>query len=229
MKVYHYTRMEDWLRILREAKAKNTKPALTPRRNMGHEDDRAWETRAVYGLLDAEPADWKDNKDYPRVWKALQNAIGEMLIEIEVAENEPGVFVADWGHKEEYLSKPTHDDRATDAERRREAESAYFDSKIPLKDYLARKEVLHYSVPEVIITKKVPFSKIHISEKQPLLELRLQEVKDVLGLLSLKREYEGYIKQIPELHNWFKDFKAREAAEEAQHEIKLEMRRSRRQ
>jgi len=200
MKIYHYTRIDKWDDIKRGSWKSREKPGLGASRRLGRTDLEAWETAGVFGLLEPIPPKWTQSEHFKNIWGHLKGNIGELLLEIEVdADKDSDVFVLDRGHVEGFLyedkkgipDKYIHDKRG-------EAERAYMESKIPIKDYLSKQNELDYSLPEIIITKDTPFEKLNISEFQPLVEEELTNRKG-----EYREELVNKIKSIPELKQWF--------------------------
>jgi hypothetical protein len=163
---------------------------------LGRDDREAWATKATFGLLEPIPKDWTDNKTFPATWEILREGMGYVLLELEIDPEKDPVYIADRAHKEGYFRRT--EQKIPDEfrhKRRREAERAYMESKIPLKDYMERG--LKYSLPEVVIETDLPPERIKISTEQPLVEETLEEFPR-LGKIELLRD----IQLVPELKDW---------------------------
>lgn len=205
MKIYHYADIERWNRRTMTNKRTGEDVGLKPRKRMGKDDEKASETLGLFGLFSPQPKEWFDNQDFPQVWLDLKSHVGSMLVEIEVDENDPDVYVVDWAPREYFLLQESEGRKG---EQRRDAEAAYMDSMIKLKDYLARREVLNYSLPEVVFTKEVKPEQIKVSETQPLLEEELSKAREGS---EWRRSLERDISLVPELQAWYQKY--REAQE----------------
>lgn len=222
MKVYHYTWLDKWEKIKEGSWESGHKPGLGAILRVGLKDMRAWETTAAFGFTDPIPQEWvENNQAFQNVWERLQADMGELLLEVEVDPEKDPVFVIDRGHfegfkclnnqKAEGISPQyLHSDRA-------EAEGAYIATKIPLKDYLKRKDELKYALPEIIISENVPFDKISISENQPILEEKLIKYRGAGYETDLIKR----IKRIPELSGWYERYRIRREQDEPGKEIKM--------
>jgi hypothetical protein len=85
-----------------------------------------------------------------------------------------------------------------------EGERVYMESRIPLKEYLSKKEIFNFSLPEIIFHESIPVDKIHISNEQPFLE---EELKISKG--DDRERFMHRIEKVPELSDWLDDFKKR--------------------
>ncbi len=203
MKIYHYVRAEDWNDIKNGSYLTNDQPGLGANRRVGREDTEAWNTGAVFGLLDPLPKEWTENEHFKASWQYLKHDIGgRVLLEIDIDENDPNVFVIDRGLMEGILYK----EKETIPEKylfpnKKDAEGAYIKSKVLLKEYLEKQHDLNYSLPEVIITEHIPFEKIKISELQPFIEEDLKDGKKASAIMELAMRK---INLIPELAQWYK-------------------------
>lgn len=136
MKVFHYTKLEHYQDIVRGSYKSKNKPGLGSSHRMGHKYMEAWETSAVFALLEPSPANWMQNPYFKDIFNYLD--LGPLLLEIETDPKKDNAFVVDRGHVEGFLyedktgipKKYLHPSLST-------AERAYMQSKIPLRDYLA--------------------------------------------------------------------------------------------
>ncbi|MDD5731881.1 MAG: hypothetical protein PHU42_03255 [Patescibacteria group bacterium] len=202
MKVFHYTSLDNWRNIKRGSYKSDDKPGLGAIHNMGRGYDEAWETKAVFALLEPLPDNWIDNEQFKLTWNYLNSSLGRLLLEIDINPKEDKAFVVDRGHLEGFLYENKEDIPEQYLHHsREEAERAYVESKIPIEEYLKKAEVFKYSLPEVVILDNVPLEKIKISEQQPLLE---EELKSRRGeyLRELLRDMEN----IPELSRWYNKY-----------------------
>jgi len=132
--------------------------------------------------------------------------MGKLLLEIEVNPCNSNVFVADrafmectrrlYQGKSGLPEKYVLDSQAL-------GERRYMESRVLLTEYLARQDELGYSLPEVIVTKMVPFERVLISGEQPLLEQELEKLKGFPREGKLVRN----IQQIPELGSWYNQYR----------------------
>jgi hypothetical protein len=203
MKVYHYARARDWKDIKNGSYKSRGLPGLGASHRVGKEDMDAWNTGAVFCFLDPVPQEWVHNEHFKLTWDAIKHDIGgRILLEINVPDEDANVFVIDRGLAEGVLYK---DVRGIPEKylfpTRKEAESAYLKSKIPLKEYLEKRNEFNFTLPEVIITEHVPFDKIKISEQQPFIESDLEKYKNTpVFMEDIMRD----INSIPELAEWYK-------------------------
>lgn len=201
MKVYHYARTEDWNRIKKGSYKSDNLPGLGANKRVGKHDDEAFDTCAVFALLEPLPREWVSNEHFKLTWETLKSDLyGRVLLEIEVDDTMP-VFVIDRGTIEGVL----YEDKTGIPgeylfENRKDAERAYIGNKVPLQEYVKNPEKYKFSLPEVIITAHVPFENIRISEQQPLLEEYLHHYKKSPILLE---EIHNNIRYIPELKAWY--------------------------
>lgn len=211
MKVYHYARARDWEEIKNGSYRSGGLPGLGASHRVGREDAGASSTGAVFCFLDPVPPEWVHNEHFKLTWGAIKHDIGgRMLLEITIPDEDLNTFVLDRGLAEGVLYK----DKSVVPKQylfstRKEAESAYLKSKVPLKEYLEKRQQFNFSLPEVIITEHVPFDKIRISEQQPLLAENLEKYKKAPAIM---RSIMTDINSIPELAEWYR--KRREASKE---------------
>jgi hypothetical protein len=201
MKVYHYARTEDWNRIKNGSYKSDNLPGLGASKSVGKHDDEAFDTRAVFALLEPLPREWVSNEHFKLTWESLKSDLsGRVLLEIEVDDRMPA-FVIDCGMREGVL----YEDKTGIPgeylfENRKAAERAYIGNKVPLQEYVKNPEKYKFSLPEVIITAHVPFENIRISEQQPLLEEYLPYYKKAPIVLE---EILLNINYMPELKAWY--------------------------
>lgn len=213
MKLYHYSKLDDWNYIQDGSDMSDDQPGLGANHRLGLSDE-VKDILAVWAFVDPEPNEWKSNEQFPKAWKTLKANIGKMLLEIEIDDKNDKIgdsaYVVDWGHMEGYLRPTTEGETPISHyshKTRRDAELAYLGSKIPLKEFLAKGTDVGYSLPEVIVTEHIPLEKIKISEKQPL----LQEYMDDRPLAMLREWKTGIarrIQEIPELKKWWEEYLA---------------------
>lgn len=194
MKVFHYADHLKWRDIKKGSWRSNYKPGLGAILRLGSDDGEAWDTTAVFALLEPKPECWTSNPYFKNIWNYLRKNIGKLLLEIDIdSVKDSNVFVVDRGHPEGFLygdksgipAKYLHKSR-------QDAERQYVLGKIPLHEYLEQRQELDFALPEVIITDDVPLEKISIAADQPLLEESL--VIDPENIFELER--------IPELKTW---------------------------
>lgn len=202
MKIYHYTKLENWQDIKEGSYQSKDRPGLGAIKQMGKYDPEAFETGAIWALLKPEPENWTSNKDFPEIWQWLKNDIGRLLLEIEIDLDKDPVFVVDWGHREGFLRKdlPNKIPEKYYHQSVQEAERAYMASKISLKEYLERQKELAYSLPEIVVTDYIPLERIKVSDQQHLLEEKLNEWKRISDIYRYNKTI---IEHIPELEQWF--------------------------
>lgn len=195
MKVYHYTSPKDWGDIQRGSWKSHDNPGLGANFRVGKIDDKAWKTLAIFALLEPVPQNWIHNSKFPDTWSRLKADMGKMLLEIEVEEGDPNVFVIDRGEVEKFRTDKKKE------QNRRLAEGNYIGSKVPLLDYLKNIDKYPFALPEVIITDHVPLARISISSEQPLLHesieewaegsvYRQQAIREITSIAELKVWYE---------------------------------------
>ena len=83
---------------------------------------------------------WSDNKEFPYVWQTLMRDVGALLLAYEATDQIiNSSFIIDWAHMEQMLgghSSDRDEHRRVTNENRFAAEKAYWNSKIPLADYI---------------------------------------------------------------------------------------------
>lgn len=202
MKVYHYCKIDSWEDIKNGgAWIGADEPGLIPLRRVGMKHPDAFDTLAVFCLLEPLPKEWTNNPHFKEIWDHLKRNIGQLLIEIEVDKNTKA-FVIDRAKMQGFLEE---DKNGVPSQflfpSREDAEREYVESKISLEEYLKRKDELNFSLPEVIITERVPLLKIRISDEQPVIEERLKELKG--RGLSDSMYIERLLEKVPELKDWY--------------------------
>jgi len=198
MKVFHYTSIDRLGEIAKGSYKSRNMPGLGATRRMGHQDNEAFNTCPVFALLDPAPKEWVQNPHFSDIWQWLTADIGDLLLEIETDPKKDNVFVVDRAHIEGFL----YDDKTGIPGKflhisRKTAERALMQSKIPLSDFLAREQELQYSLPEVIFTGDVPFNRLSISSRQPLIEAKRAKYGEEWGL-----EMRGQLRRILEAGLW---------------------------
>lgn len=214
MKVYHYARLGDWKEIKRGSYRSEDKPGLAARHRMGQAHMPAWELGAAFALLEPTPKDWVNNPNFKQTWDYLKRDVGELLLEIEIDPNLDEAYVVDRGYVEGRLyGDEVEIPNKYKIDQKKEAEQAYVESKVTMKEYLERKDELNFSLPEVVFHKVVPIEKISISHYQPVLEESLNKYTGVF-----RDELIDQIRGIPELAEWYERYESdREIAGEARH------------
>ena len=202
MIVYHYTSSRNWGDI---KSANNLKKFAGLRRKgrLGQDYLPAWEFGAIFALSEARPESWVHNPDFPRTWDYLMTDCGSLLLEVEVDDQAETSLVVDRAHMEGFLylqegMEVPERYRHTDPI---EAEKAYLESKVPLRDWLVYKDALDYSLPEILLTELVPLDRIRIPVTQEELELDLAEIVPIGRAKELER-----LSQIPELQPWYQGY-----------------------
>lgn len=203
--VYHYARMIDWQFVEDGTSHADWKPGLMASR-IGQSYEEAFNTMAVFALLEPLPQEWIFNKDFKNLWENFRCHTGELLLEIEIYPEVDKIFVADRGHMQGYFNYERDGiPKRYSYNTLQEAERAYMKSKIPLAQYLLKAKRLKYSLPEVIILKElVPLERIKISKQQPRLEERLKK----FGKFHIS--YLRVIEASPELSDWYKKYREKE-------------------
>ena len=201
-KVYHYTRLENWIDIQNGSWKSKKIPGLGASKRLGKVHEEAFDTTAVWAFLDPIPKQWIENSDFPDAWEYLHRELGLLLLEIDVSDMDD-VVVVDFAHKEGFYNKEVQDIEKPIPEKfiygnQLEAEKAYLASRIPLDDYMDKEKDLNYSLPEVLIQKHVPTDRISISPVQPLLDERWKKNKNSRFGEQLIEQ----VSRIPELYFW---------------------------
>jgi len=176
MKVYHYSRLENWRDIACEQDGKKT--GLIPGIRLGEQYKGASERSAIFALLQPKPNGWTHCPDFPEgssPWESLMRNVGKLLLEIDVDPAQTSVV--EWGHREGYLRGAGHNPDFTVPSRfahqtRLEAETAYVKSIVPLQQYV--NEEMQYVIPEVLIEEHVPMERVHVSADQSVLRENIQ-------------------------------------------------------
>lgn len=202
MKIYHYTKFEKWNKLDQQYQANKSDHtiSLEPRslQSLHGEvmDERAI-TRATFGLLEPVPQEWTENKFFPTLWDYFVGTRGDLLLEIDIAEDDPNVLVGDAGFIEGFLYREHQKELNIPPEYYTEdpqvAFNRYQKSLITLAEYDVRKP--KYLVPEVQIRENVHLDRVRISHIQPILEKELG-----LGIIP-----DGSIHPIPWIHKFRKD------------------------
>jgi len=189
VKIYHYTKIENWKAIQEGIKTGSTKhaPGLPASSGVVSTGSEAESISAVFGLTDPAPDSWVKNNDFPKVWPFLMSATGDLLLEIDVDPlKDKSVYVIDQAHMRGGAECGPSGHSVTEPEPRyqrkyyhnslQEAEKAYLDSKVPLQTYLEKEKQLGYSLPEVIFLEDVPLDHIHVAQNQPKLAEELEKL-----------------------------------------------------
>lgn len=202
--VYHYSRIRDWRDIKRGSYHTDDVPGLGSGRRLEKIYHPAWETSAAFALLAPEPDNWKRNPIFGDMLKVLEQDVGQLLLEIGLDEDDKGAFILDWGHMESFLRgkncPPTPPNYKHGTQE--EAEKAYLESKVSLSDFLHDPKKYRLLVPEVAIMHNVPFDRIRICERQPIIERELA-AKDHYAA-TVMRELEA---SEPEPREWLARYK----------------------
>lgn len=193
MKLFHYSHLDDQVGIYEGSWKSNDKPGLGACLRLGKVYPEAMNFFAVFCHLSPLPESWINNSDFPDTWQRFLNNMGKLLLEINVDDKDPDIFVVDRAHMEGFLMGKKEIQERYFHLTREEAEKAYFDSKVPLKEFLEKKNELGYSLPEVVVTHDIPIEDIRISDEQPLLDWRFCRER-------FRRMAEG----IPALNEWYK-------------------------
>lgn len=180
-KIYHYTKLENCLDIM-DGHRYGRRTGLIPMTRIGSSYNKARETGAIFGLLTPQPVEWTNNRHFDNIWNRLVDEIRPLLLEIDIKPTDR-VYVADRGHVEGVLYEDAHNTPVVYRHSSREVgEKAFMASMVPLDEYLAQKDKLSYSLPEVLILNPIPKERIKVSREQPLLE------EDLEGTSAQKRE-----------------------------------------
>ena len=204
MMLYHYSHLKDQIGIQEGSWKSSGKPGLGATLRLGTTYPPARDFSAVFCHLSPLPKSWISNSEFPGIWQHFRSDMGTVLLEIYVDENKDSeIFVVDRGHVEGFLfiNKERVPQRYLH-QTREEAEKAYFDSRIPLRDYLAKSGEIGFSLPEVVIEHDVPLEQIRISSEQPLLEKNIREGRSV-------KELQHVAQDIPALQEWYKTYQNR--------------------
>jgi hypothetical protein len=179
MKIYHYASVDSWRDIKKGSWQSAGNPGLGASRRVYpvNYNVEGGNDGAVFGLLEAEPANWVHNTEYPVAWEYLRTSIGRLLLTYEPTEEIIlKSFIIDWSHKERVLhghkdDVDTYPRKAITHEDRLAAEKAYWASRVPLADYIDHpKAVADIVLPEVISMCNIPLSVIEIADVQPALK-----------------------------------------------------------
>jgi hypothetical protein len=96
MKVYHYTRVQDWKNIKSGSYKSGGLPGLGATHRLGKDDTEALRTGAVFCFLDPLPLEWVYNEYFKLTWEAIKHDIGgRMLLEINLSDEDLNTFVID--------------------------------------------------------------------------------------------------------------------------------------
>ncbi|TSC66045.1 MAG: hypothetical protein CEO21_272 [Microgenomates group bacterium Gr01-1014_80] len=203
MEVFHYTPDYNW-RYIRLLK------------NEGVEEGRGANGWTVT-LLEPEPQEWIHNPQLPDAWKDFMEGCGEItfpgevvhtdrlvLLAIEVDVNNPNVFVTDRG-----ILKIAERNLGSDTAQMRELQqkaldSYYYENRVPLAEYLDRKEELGFLLPEVQIGEPIPLTRVRPHNYQPALEshIKLRSRDDLLTQKQLAKWEAEFLG----LEDWYNDY-----------------------
>jgi len=200
MKVFHYSRLDDWNSIKRGSFKTNNSPGLAANKRLAPLSDKGWKIGCSFSLLEPEPKQWTRSTTFKYAWPALISNTGSLLLSVNLEKHINTTFVVDWGHREAFLQNTlvaTPEKYVHQTETK--AQEAYVESMMPIEEYLNRKKELDYSLPEVITTEIIPLSDLEISSTQPRLEGELN--KCVEGSEAY-RDTREEIALLPELRNW---------------------------
>lgn len=207
MKIYHYARLDGYPGIKHGSWQSRDVPGLGPHLRVCKDnfDDEGARDGAVFGLLEPEPASWRDNQEFPLVWQSLMWNVGRLLLAYEATDQiVDNSFVIDWSHMERMLGGHRDTiakkiDTPATHEERRAAEKLYWGSRIPLADYIdAPTAISGIALPEVITMCHVPFEALEIADVQP----RLQDIppfvrEDLTALIGRNTELEVLSGHLP--------------------------------
>ena len=216
MKLYHYTHPSKCIEILR-----GESPGLNPVSVIS--SLKGNELYGSFTLLESLPENWVNNAYFPDFWNKLKLHMGQILLEVDVNPKSDGAIIIDRGHMVKFNSSLPEGSFTLNVPQQfnhntlEQAVEAYVQSGIPLLNYLERSKDFLHVLPEAIITKPVSSKRIIISRTQPLLEEELQDgglqigdepPKDILieDRIKIAR---AYVKKIPELQDWFLEYKER--------------------
>lgn len=201
MKIYHYTSLDSWPGIKHGSWKSRDEPGLGPHLRVCKDnfEDEGARDGAVFGLLEPEPLSWKDNTDFPDVWRSLMLNVGRLLLAYEASDElVDSSYIIDWSHMEQMLGGHKEDfgkkrEKQITREDRRSAEKLYWGSRIPLADYIENPGVLSgVALPEVITMCRVPFDYIEIADTQPRLNDAPPLIqRDLTSLISHNPELEA--------------------------------------
>ena len=166
MEVFHYTTFDRWRSILASHSL-----GLEPHYMTHHwiPEVRGW--KVSFAHLSPMPTEWSQSEHFPDMWNLILKHTGRFLLSVDIDPKKDKTFVVDSGHmagfrdsKRQNLlpSKYRHGSILA-------ADRAYYQSKIPLLEYLDYKKELDYSLPEVAIPKVVPKRKISVHPEQIML------------------------------------------------------------
>lgn len=224
MELYHYTHPSKCVEILR-----GESPGLNPTSIVGSLNGN--ELYGSFALLEPQPDNWINNVYFPDFWSRLKSHMGQILLEVDVDPKSDGVIVVDRGHMVRFNSPlpgrsvTSNVPQQFDHNTIEQAMEAYVESGIPILDYLEMSEDFPYVLPEAIITKPIPSKRIHVSKTQPLLEEELRTGGLQISAIGDDEppedrpiedriENAGFsVKGIPELQDWFVEYKERMESE----------------
>lgn len=136
MRVFHYTHIDKWEDIETGSWENKNTPGLATGNRIGQTYIEAYNSSAVFALLEAIPNTWTDNPHFRHSWSSLKRHVGKLLLEIDIDSEKDPVFVIDRAHVEGYIYRdiPGIPEKYLHPSLE-EAEKAYLKSKIPLHDY----------------------------------------------------------------------------------------------
>lgn len=205
MEVFHYTHDYNWRCI---------------------KGDQDWKVEGemkgpvgwTFALLKPEPPEWVNNPMFPNLWETLMKRCGRItfpgevvytdrlvLLAIDVDVNNPNVFVADRGVWE-IAERDLGSDIAQTVPSQ-QAQDSYYGSRVPLAQYLDRKEELMFLLPEVQIGEPIPLTKIRPNNYQPALERYIESKSR--GNLSNQKWKAKWEAEFLGLEDWYIDYCSR--------------------
>lgn len=119
----------------------------------------------IEGLLEPEPKSWIENPEFPRFWGYLMHDICRtkqiMLLSFELRP-EDNAYVVDRAHVERELYRKSKGQGESTQETRNEAYRKYWDSRIPIFQYLGG-----YDAPQLAIWSGIEFDRLKVEWIKP--------------------------------------------------------------
>lgn len=205
MEVFHYTHDYNW-RCIKSDK------------DLGVEGEMKGPLGWTFALLEPEPQAWINNPQFPNLWENLMKRCGRItfpgevvytdrlvLLAIVVDVNNPNIFVGDRGIWE--IAERDLGSDIAQTELGQQAQDSYYGSRVPLTEYLDRKEKLGYLLPEVQIGEPIPLTRVRHNNYQPALERYIQSRSR--GDLLTQKRMAKWEAEFLGLEDWYIDYCAR--------------------
>lgn len=124
----------------------------------------------IEGLLEPEPKSWTDNPEFPGLWSYLMHDVCRnkeiMLLSFEL-HPEDKAYVVERAHIERELYREAKGLGNSTPETLTEAYKKYWESKVPVFDYMKQETSNKYSTPQLAIWSGIDFDRLKIEWIKP--------------------------------------------------------------